>query len=112
MKIVVKKVGQKPEVKEIQGTLEEYQEIVGGYIECFPVFDDILCVCNEEGKLFGLPTNFIFGGDVIVGDVFFCTAGEEDFESLNDYQADTIMNIMTAIDRQEKKIENIINEFE
>ena len=111
MKIVVKKVGQKPEVNEIQGTLEEYKEIVGGYIECFDVIDNIVCICNEEGKLNGLPANFIFGRDVIVGDVFFCTAGEEDFESLDDCQVNFIMSVMTAIDRQEKKIKNIINEF-
>lgn len=106
MKIVVKKVGQKPEVKEIQGTLEEYKEIVGGYIECFPVFDNVLCVCNEEGKLKGLPINFIFGGDIIVGDVFFVAAGEEDFESLDNYQIKVIMNIMNtmmAIERARKK---------
>ena len=112
MKIVVKKVGQKPEVKEIQGTLEEYQEIVGGCIECFPVFDDILCVCNEEGKLLGLHSNFVLNRDLIVGDVFFCSAGEEDFEGLDDCQVNFIMSVMTAIDRQEKKIKNIINEFE
>ena len=112
MKIVVKKVGQKPEVKEIENELHVLQEIVGGYIECFDVIDNIVCICNEEGKLNGLPANFIFGRDVIVGDVFFCTAGEEDFKSLDDCQVNFIMSIMTAIDRQEKKFKKIINEFE
>lgn len=58
MKIVVKKVGQNPEAKEINGELHEMQEIVGGYIECINIVDNILCVCNEEGKLIGLPPNF------------------------------------------------------
>ena len=31
MKIVIKRVGQVPEVKEIKGELHEMQEIVGGY---------------------------------------------------------------------------------
>lgn len=93
MKVVIKKAGQAPEVKEIKGELHEMQEIVGGYIECFKVFDNILCVCNEEGKLKGLPINFIFGGDFIVGNVFFCSAGFDDFESLNDMQADTVLNL-------------------
>ena len=96
MKIVIKRVGQVPEVKEIKGELHEMQEIVGGYIECFQVFDNVLCVCNEEGKLKGLPINFIFGGDFIAGDVFFCLAGFDDFESLNDYQADVIVRMLST----------------
>ena len=103
MKIVVKKAGQNPEIKEIENELHALQEIVGGYIECFHIFDNVLCVCNEEGKLKGLTTNFIFGGDTIVGDVFFVAAGEEDFESLDNYQIEVIMNTMMAIERVRKK---------
>lgn len=94
MKIVVKKVGQNPEVKEINGELHEMQEIVGGHIECINIADNILCVCNEEGKLIGLTPNFSFRGDIIVGDVFFCVGGEEDFESLNDDQIELLMVTM------------------
>ena len=104
MKIVIKRVGQVPEVKEIKGELHEMQEIVGGYIECFPVFDNVLCVCNEEGKLKGLPINFIFGGDFIVGDVFFCTAGIDDFESLDNYWIDTFMRVFTLIENSKKNV--------
>ena len=75
MKIVVKKVGQKPEVKEINGELHEMQEIVGGYIECINIVENILCVCNEEGKLMGLLPNLVFNRDIIVGYVFFCAVG-------------------------------------
>lgn len=94
MKIVVKKVGYEPEVKEINNELSEFQDIVGGYIECVSLFDNVVCVCNEEGKLLRLTPNFIFNGDVIVGDVFFCAAGEEDFESLNDEQIDLVMTVL------------------
>lgn len=96
MKIVVKKVGQNPEVMEIENDFHEMQEIVGGHIEAFNVVDNILCVCNEEGKLDGLDPNFRFNGDVIVGDVFFCAAGEEDFESLNDTQINILMIAFNA----------------
>ena len=98
MKIVVKKVGQKPEVKEINGELHEMQEIVGGYIECINIVENILCVCNEEGKLMGLPSNFAFGGDIIAGDVFFCVGGEEDFESLSDEQIELLMVTMNLFE--------------
>lgn len=93
MKIVIKKVGQAPEVKEIKGELHEMQEIVGGYLEVIGLFDGIFCVINEEGKLIGLPANFAFASDVIVGDVFFCSVSGEDFVSLNDMQIDTIIKL-------------------
>lgn len=102
MRIVVKKVGQAPEVREIIGTLENIQKIVGGYIECFPVFDNVLCVCNEEGKLLGLPANFKFGSfgndDTIVGDVFFCAVVEDEFASLSGKQVALIMTCFEECD--------------
>lgn len=95
MKVVVKKPLQEAEVKEIGEELENLQEIVGGYIECVNITDDILCVCNEEGKLEGLTPNFILGGDVVVGDVFFCSLNDEgDFISLNDEQIELVMTAM------------------
>ena len=94
MRIIVKKVNQQPEVIEVRNELYELQNIVGGYIQCVSLPNDIICVCNEEGKLMNLLPNFIYNSDVIVGDVFFCSDGEEDFESLNDEQIEFIMNIM------------------
>ena len=91
MKIIVKKADQIPEVREVENELHVFQEIVGGYIECFPIFDNVLCVCNEEGKIKGLPINFVFAGDIIVGDVFFCAENEGDFESLDTYQINMLM---------------------
>lgn len=73
--------------------LEEYQQIVGGYIEVVPYFDryeDGGCVafCNEEGKLEGLPLNAtatklwidLLGydpGDVLTGDIVVITGDQE-----------------------------------
>lgn len=45
----------KPADKKI--SLKEMQEIVGGYIEIVPLNNDKLFVCNEEGKIKGLPYN-------------------------------------------------------
>ena len=95
MRIVVKKPGKEPEVKEIPNKLEAFQKIVGGYIETILITDDpILCVCNEEGKMLDLEPNFMFGGDVIVGDVFFVGTNEFDFESLTDEQVDMVMTVL------------------
>ena len=94
MRIAIKKPGQPIEIKEVENELRALQEIAGGYIQCVNIFDNVLCVCNEEGKLKDLPANFVLGNDVIVGNVFFCAAGDEDFESLNDEQIEILMNEM------------------
>lgn len=93
MKIVVKNVNELPEVRRINGELKEMQDIVGGYIEAFHVSPNILCVCNEEGKIQNLPVNFNFNKDYICGNVFFVAEGEEDFESLNSQQIAFLMDV-------------------
>ena len=45
-------------MKEIASGLESLQHEVGGYIEAiYPYKDPAALVCNEEGKLEGLPLN-------------------------------------------------------
>ena len=65
----------KPERIFITDSLEDLQKAVGGYIEQFSNFDDdAVIVCNEEGKLRGLPLNRAIYGkdgklvDIIAGD--------------------------------------------
>lgn len=101
MKIVVKKAGQMPEVLEVENDLSVFQWIVGGHMETVSFIENILCVCNEEGKLMGLPVNFILHDDYIVGDVFFCAFDGEDFASLEEYQIAALMNAFTLYKRNE-----------
>lgn len=103
MKIVVKRVGQEPEVKEVENELHTLQELVGGYIQCVNLPNNILCVCDEEGKLKNSLPNIVLGADVICGNIFFCSAGEEDFESLNDEQIEFIINIIHIFEIKSKK---------
>lgn len=93
MKVLVKKVGKKPEVREIEDKLEVYQKIVDGYIEVIPFAENVLCICNAEGKLNNLPANFILFDDVIVGDVIFISASGEDFCGLDERQIKLIERI-------------------
>ena len=86
MKVMIKRAGKNPEVVEIVDDLKTYQEIVGGHIEVFPFWEGILCICNEEGKLKGLPPNFRCCNDIICGDVIFVSEQGEDFLGLNDMQ--------------------------
>lgn len=49
---------QYPKMIEIEDTLEAMQKVVGGDIEEYmPFEDDVAIVCNEEGKINGLPLN-------------------------------------------------------
>lgn len=79
-----------PYEKEIPNTLEAKQEIVGGYIECTSLLDDdsVSIICNEEGKINGLPLNRCIGHDIIAGT--FIIAGDDyengEFKSLTDEQ--------------------------
>lgn len=72
IKVFVKEPGKAPEARTVPNTLEAFQRIVGGYIETFTVATDLLIVCNEEGRLLGLPYNFTIPGGVdFVGTVIF-----------------------------------------
>lgn len=47
-----------PEAIKIKAGLESYQKEVGGFIEVvYPFPDSVALICNEEGKLNGLPLN-------------------------------------------------------
>jgi len=91
MKILVVEPMKEPYAKEIQGTLEEMQAIVGGYIQAvYPFEDPVAVVCNDEGKLMGLPYNRLLRDDsgrpydVLCGTFFVAGLGEENFTSLPD----------------------------
>ena len=85
----------KPEALELEDRLEEMQKLVGGYIQALYPFDDpVALVCNEEGKLLGLPPNRVLRDeegdiyDVVCGTMFLCGAplDSENFCSLTPEQ--------------------------
>lgn len=50
--------GKYPKMVEIEPTLESMQHVVGGDIEEYmPFEDEVALICNEEGKITGLPLN-------------------------------------------------------
>lgn len=55
-----------PEKRTIKNTLEDKQKLVNGLIEYTYLRDsnDVAIVCNEEGKILGLPPNRDIGHDV------------------------------------------------
>ena len=92
MRVLIKEVGKAPRIADIENTLESLKALVGGYIEVVTMEDNILLVCNEEGKMQGLPPNFSTGRDVIVGTaVFVSYDGREDFTGLDDWQLEYLL---------------------
>lgn len=85
MKILVIEPQKIPYEKEISGSLESMQAIVGGTIQAiYPYDDPVALVCNDEGKLINLPLNRVIEDyDIIAGTFFICGLGVDDFESLS-----------------------------
>lgn len=64
MKVLMVEPGKSPYETEIEGGLESLQAAVGGDIQATYPFDDLVgLICNDEGKLIGLPTGQMPGGE-------------------------------------------------
>ena len=81
--------GQYPQQVEIDNNLKALQEAVGGTIAAvYPFADPVAIICNDDGKLMGLPLNRALRDengemyDAIAGDFLVVGLGEEDFASL------------------------------
>ena len=82
-----------PKMIEIDDTLEAMQTVVGGDIEEYmPFEDEVAIICNEEGKVNGLPPNrAVYGEPQAVEMTFaemrsrFCEAENEGKEHLSGY---------------------------
>lgn len=87
MKAIRKKPGCAPEIIEVENTLKALQWEVSGYIETVTIASDAVIICNEEGRILGLPDNCRVCGVDFVGTVLivgtkgdeFCDVPEADF---------------------------------
>ena len=93
LKVIYKQVGQPAKVIEIDKTLEAEQALVEGFIEVVPYKDNLLLICNEEGKINNLKPNVVFENDYIAGDFFVVAEDYEnaDFKSIKDEQVEEII---------------------
>lgn len=79
-----------PQKVTIGAELKDLQEAVGGTITAvYPFADPVAIVCNDEGKLLGLPMNRALRDehgqtyDVLTGSFLVVGLGKEDFASLS-----------------------------
>ena len=79
--------GQAPEIVTMPNMLDAFQAAVGGYIETVGLDANATLVCNEEGKLTGLPANRQVAGDIIAGTFLVVGAEDGEFCSLSDVDA-------------------------
>ena len=94
MNILLVEPNTEPRAIEIDGSLASMQSLVGGLIQAvYPFKDPVALICNDEGKLIGLPQNRPLKHpetgeiyDIVCGPFFLCSAppDSENFESLPD----------------------------
>ena len=83
LKVIVVNNG-KPEYRYIKykdddELLYELQNILGGYIEQVTVSRSFIILCNEDGRIKGLPYNCSICGVDFVGPIIVCSSNGEDW---------------------------------
>ena len=96
MRILLVEPGKSPKKADVGSSLQDMQNVVGGLIQAiYPFDEEVALICNDEGKLMGLPPNRVLRHpasgeiyDVVVGTFFLCAApaDSENFESLTEEQ--------------------------
>ena len=86
MKVLIVEPGKCPIRADIDHTLHNLQQVVGGYIQAiYPWDDPVALVCDEEGLLKQRDFNRYAAPEVsIFGTFFICGLGEEDFADMPD----------------------------
>lgn len=89
IEVLMVEPGQYPRMKRIGADLRSLQKAVDGDIQAvYPYDDAVALICNDEGKVMGLPLNRALRDekgeiyDIVAGKFFICSLGEEDFASL------------------------------
>ena len=88
--VLLVKPNEYPQKVTIGAELKDLQKAVGGTITAtYPFTDPVAIVCNDEGKLLGLPMNRALQDehgqtyDVLTGNFLVVGLGKEDFASLS-----------------------------
>lgn len=66
---LVKRPGEPPRHVNISNSLRALQQNVEGYIETVTLASDLVLICNEEGRMLGMPYNCTICGTDFVGPI-------------------------------------------
>lgn len=79
IRVFIKDHGKKLRSVSISDSLKNLQKTVGGHIETVTLMSDLVIICNEEGKLRGLPYNCRILNGEFVGTLIFAGVDEDEF---------------------------------
>lgn len=79
---LIKRPGEPPRHVNLSNSLEALQKTVEGYIETVTLKTDLVIICNEEGRLKGMPFNCFLQGITFVGPIVICGVDGDEFSDL------------------------------
>lgn len=94
IRVIIKKPGEAAFETMVANELRPLQEWVGGYIETYALSYNpaVLVICNEEGKIMGLPYNCKLAGEHFAGTILLVGVGGDE----NTEFADCPVRLRTA----------------
>lgn len=93
--VVIKEPGKAPVVEPLfNNELKAFQETVEGYIETVTLATDLAIICNEEGRLLGLPSNCMVFGIDFVGTILAVGRKGEDFASIKAQRIPFVLKLL------------------
>lgn len=82
IRVIIKKPGEAAYMTVIENSLEKLQKIVDGYIETVTIAEDLVIICNEEGKLKKMPYNCEILGVEFLGPIVFAGVDSDEFANI------------------------------
>lgn len=108
--VLLKKWGEKPEVRMIPNDMKAIQGIVDGIIEVVQIRNNVVMICNEEHKTrskFYDQDNFLITSgqyviDRVKGNAVICSTDGEDFDDLD---SDAMLDIFDELSNPNPTLE-------
>ena len=79
MKVFFKEPGKAIRQMQVPNDLHTLQQLIGGYLESVTLCTDLVVLCDEEGRLKGLPHNCEVCGVDFCGPIMFVGADKDKF---------------------------------
>lgn len=103
IRILALPVDREPYITNIENSLKNMQNFIGGYIEAETILQapEVVLVCDEEGVLKGRAVNPSVPD--IVGDCFLCGVAGEEFADLPDKWKNILLKLAKEAYRENRK---------
>lgn len=82
IKVLTKRPGCIPRSVWVTNSLENLQNHVAGPIETVTLGEDLVVICNEEGRIHGMPHNCVIGGVDFCGNIIIAGVAEDEFSDI------------------------------